>query len=145
MALDITGLGSIADFAKTIIDKFFPPSMTSAEKAEYQLKLQAMMEARENALIEAQKSIIVAEMEQADAYTKRARPTLVYAGLLFIFLVHVFFPMITFFSREQLPALMLPDEFWWAWSGVVGVWVIGRTMEKNGSSGKIIDVITGKK
>lgn len=143
--MDLTGLGSIAEFARTIVDKFFPPSMSSAEKAEYQLKLQAMIEQREISLIEAQKSIMVSEMDQGDNYTKRARPSLVYAGLVFIFMVHVIFPMVTFFTREQIPALSLPAEFWWAWTGVVGVWVIGRSMEKGGSSGGVLDVITGKK
>lgn len=143
--MDITGLGSIADFAKTIIDKFFPPSMTGAEKAEYQLKLQAMIEARESAIVEAQKSIMVAEMNQSDNYTKRARPTLVYAGLVFIALVHVIFPMITFWTKETVPTLTLPEEFWWAWTGVCAVWIVGRSVERFGNAGKVVGMITGNK
>jgi hypothetical protein len=142
--MDLTGIGSVADLAKTLIDQFFPPKMTGAEKAHAQIQLQEMLQKRENLVIDAQKSIIVAEMQQADAYTKRARPTLVYAGLVFIFLVHVAFPIMSYLSKQTLPALSLPSEFWWAWSGVCGVWVLGRSAEKRGVAGKLVGMITGK-
>lgn len=145
MGFDFTGLGSVADFAKGLVDRFFPPAMTDAEKAQAQVQLQGIIDKRENALIEAQKSIIVSEMQQADNYTKRARPTLVYAGLFFIFLVHVVLPMIAFFSNKLMPTLSLPQEFWWAWSGVCGVWVIGRSAEKRGTKNNLVNLITGNK
>jgi len=143
MGFDLTGLGSVADFAKGLINRFFPPSMTDAEKAQAQVKLQELLDKRESAVIDAQKSIIVSEMQQADNYTKRARPTLVYAGLFFIFLVHVALPMIAFFSNKIMPDLTLPEEFWWAWTGVCGVWVLGRSAEKRGASNKLVNLITG--
>lgn len=141
--MDITGLGSVADFAGDMIKRFFPAKMTGAEKAQAQIQLQAMLQEREASVVNAQKSIIVAEMQQKDAYTKRARPTLVYAGLLFIFLVHVAFPIAAFFLRKAMPTLTLPHEFWWAWSGVCGVWVIGRSAEKRGVAGKLVNMISG--
>lgn len=143
--MDITGLGSIFDFAKGVIERIWPPDADPNKKVEAQLRLQEMLEAREAAVIEAQKSIIVSEMSQGDAYTKRARPTIVYAGLAFIFAVHVAFPILIFFTGETLPALSLPEEFWWAWTGVCGIWVFGRSMEKRGASNKIVDMITGGK
>jgi len=145
MGLDITGIGSVAGFAGDMIKRFFPIKMTAGEKAEAQVQIQKMIEKRDASLIDAQKSIIVSEMQQADNYTKRARPTLVYAGLFFIFLVHVFFPIIAFFTSKPTPSLALPAEFWWAWSGVCGVWVIGRSAEKKGAAGKLISMITGGK
>jgi hypothetical protein len=143
--MDLTGLGSVADAAKGIIDKFFPDKMSEAEKAEIQIKLQAVLQERENSLIDAQKSVMVSEMNQGDSYTKRARPTIVYAGLGFIFAVHVAFPIIAYISGKALPNLTLPDQFWWAWTGVCGVWIMGRSMEKNGASNKVIKMITGGK
>jgi len=143
--MDIAGIGSIADLAKSVINKFFPDKMSDAEKAQAQLQIQEMLQKRENTVIEAQRSIMVAEMQQADTFTKRARPCLVYAGLVFIFLVHVAFPIIAYLSKETLPALSLPEEFWWAWSGVCGVWVLGRSAEKRGASGKLVGMITGSK
>ena len=141
--MDLTGIGSIADLAKTVINQFLPEKMSGEQKAKAQIQLQEMLQQRENTVIDAQKSIIVAEMQQSDNFTKRARPSLVYAGLLFIFLVHVAFPILAYLSKETLPALSLPEEFWWAWSGVCGVWVLGRSAEKRGATGKIVGMLTG--
>ena len=143
--MDLTGIGSAADFAKSLIERFFPPKMTDAEKAVTQIQIQELLERRENKVIEAQKSIIVAEMQQGDNFTKRARPSVVYMGLVFIGLVHVIFPIATFITKEQMPALSLPTEFWWAWTGVCGVWMIGRSAEKRGIQNKLVDLITGGK
>jgi len=143
--MDLTGLGSVADLAKTVINQFLPEKMSDAEKAQAQIQLQEMLQKRENLVVDAQKSIMVAEMQQGDNYTKRARPTLVYAGLVFIFMVHVAFPILAYLSKDTLPALSLPEEFWWAWSGVCGVWVLGRSAEKRGAGGKLVGMITGNK
>jgi len=146
--MDITGIGSVAECAKSIIDRIWPPNLSPAEKAKAELELQQMLQVRENAVTAAQKEIIVAEMQQGDPYTKRARPTIVYAGLAFIFLVHVFIPIAAFFKgvpADSFPALSLPDEFWWAWGGVCSAWIIGRSMEKKGTGGKLVSMITGGK
>ena len=144
--MDLTGIGSVADFAKSVVDRIFPPSLSAAEKAQKQLELQTLLQTRENIVTEAQKAVIVAEMQQGDNFTKRARPTIVYAGLAFIFLVHVFIPIVGFFkgvSPETFPKMVLPDEFWWTWGGVCSVWVLGRTMERRGTTGTILSAITG--
>ncbi len=143
--MDLTGLGSIADLAKGVLDKFWPPLANPEEKLKFQLELQRMIEARESAIIDAQKSVMVAEMTQGDPYTKRARPTICYAGLGFIFLVHVAFPIVSFFAKETMPTIALPEEFWWAWTSVVGVWAIGRSFERVGAQNKITALITGRK
>jgi len=144
--MDLTGLGSIADLAKGIMDKFWPPSADPNEKLKAQMALQQMIEIRENAVIDAQKNIIVSEMAQGDSYTKRARPTIVYAGLAFIFMVHVVMPILSFFKGTPMPtSITLPAEFWWAWTGVCGIWVIGRSAEKRGAEGAVISAITGSK
>jgi len=143
--MDLTGIGSIADAAKGIIDKFLPDKMSEAEKAQAQIQLQEMLQKRENLLIDAQKSIIVSEMQQGDNFTKRARPSLVYAGLAFIFLVHVALPMAAFFCGRPMPELSLPGEFWASWATVVGIWSLGRSAEKRGGTGKLVNLITGNK
>ena len=145
MGFDLTGLSSVADLAKGLVDRFLPPAMTGAEKAQAQLQMQEILEKRETTLIDAQKSIIVSEMQQADNFTKRARPSLVYSGLLFIFLVHVAFPIAAFFTSKPMPSLTLPTEFWWAWGGVCSVWVVGRSAEKKGATGSVISLLTGNK
>ena len=144
MGLDLTGLGSIADLAGSIINKIWPPAADPGKKLEAQMELQRMLEQRENVVIEAQRAITVAEMQQSDNFTKRARPMVVYAGLAFIFFNHVFLPCYAFFAEKPVPAVSLPAEFWWAWTGCVGIWMIGRTMEKKGTGGAITGLITGK-
>jgi len=143
--MDLTGIGSIADLAKTVINQFFPEKMSDEEKAQAQIRLQEMLQKREDSLIDAQKSIIVSEMQQGDAFTKRARPSLVYCGLAFIFLVHVALPMAAFFCNRPMPELSLPGEFWASWAAVVGIWSLGRSAEKRGAGGKLVGMITGNK
>lgn len=145
MGLDLTGLGSVADLAKTVVDKIFPPSLDPKGKAEAQIRLQEVLQQRETSLLETQKAIIVSEMSQGDNFTKRARPSIVYCGLFFIFLVHVFLPSVAFFTDKSIPTLSLPPEFWWAWGGVCSIWVIGRSAEKSGASGSMVNMITGSK
>lgn len=143
--MDLTGMGSLFDFAKTVVDKVWPPEADPQKKLEAQIKIQEALQARENAVIEAQRAIIVAEMSQGDTWTKRARPAVVYVGLCFIFLVHVFLPIVSWFSQNTMPPLSLPEEFWWAWGSVVSIWSVGRTSEKLGYKSKIVDIIAGVK
>lgn len=144
MGWDLTGLGSVADLAKGLIDRFFPPDLDPAEKARIEAEMRQALERREAALLEAQKSVMVAELQQGDSYTKRARPTVIYAGLLFIFLVHVIGPLASAFAGLQVPSLSLPTEFWWAWSGICGAYVLGRTAEKRGGPNQVTKLLTGK-
>ena len=143
MGFDFTGLGSVADLAGTLVKRFFPEKMSDAEKAQAQLNMQGMLQSWENNLLDSQRAIMVAELQQGDPYTKRARPTVVYMGLLFIFIVHVAFPIVAYITGKPLPDLNLPQEFWWAWTGICSTWVIGRSFEKTGVKNKAISLITG--
>jgi len=158
--MDLTGLGSVADFARSLVDRFFPPEATPEQKLA---ATEAM--AREIAQRDSAKaSIMVAEMQQGDRYTKRARPTVVYAGLLMIGINYVLFPLLARLAAfayvalghgtppAELVALLkpldLPAGFWTAWGGVVGTWVLGRSMERRGVSGnlgKLVSLVTGNK
>lgn len=155
MGLDLTGLGSAFDFAGGLLDRFFPKQMTEADRAAMQAKLSQAIDERDVQRDALKRDIIVSEMNQADAYTKRARPSVVYMGLVFIGLVHVVFPMVFYFAglfkteMPTLPSLALPQEFWWAWGGVCSVWMVGRSAEKTaqakGAAAKVISMITGNK
>jgi hypothetical protein len=151
MGIDIAGLGSIADFAKGVIDKIWPAQADPNAKLQAQAELQKMLNEYENTIVTAKAEVMMAEMKQDDKYTKRARPTIIYGGLFFIFLNHVIFPMIAWvISLEAtatitLPHLNLPEAFWYAWAGVCGLYVIGRTNEKNDCSGFLSGLVGGKK
>ena len=54
---------------------------------------------------------LVAELAQGDNYTKRARPTVVYAGLIFIFYNYCVVPTIQSLTDAAVVAFALPTEF----------------------------------
>lgn len=143
--MDLTGFGAVADFAGGLLDRFWPKKMTEEEKAVLQSKLASAIEERDMNRDKLKAEVMKAELSQGDSYTKRARPTVVYMGLLFIFLVHVIFPIVAFFTQQKMPTLTLPTEFWYTWGGVCSVWMIGRTMERNGAANNVIRAITGQK
>lgn len=152
MGLDLTGLGSLADLASGLVNRFWPPSASESEKIGAAMQIQQMLEARESAVLDAQKAIVTAEMQQSDNYTKRARPTIVYFGLVAIGLVHVVLPVLAWLVLSatgkpltNMPTIALPGEFWATWGGVCGVWILGRSAEKSGAAGKVVDLITGSK
>jgi len=156
------GIGSIIEQTGKLVDQFH---LSEGEKKQFQLQLEALLQQRDaqveesaRAEMDARQKVIVAELQQDDAYTKRARPSVVYAGLAFIFLNYVLIPGIQYVTGH--PALKctpggqdtschieagitLPQEFWWAWAGVVGTWSIGRSFEKVGVSNKATRMITG--
>jgi len=141
MGFDLTGIGAVADFAKGIVDRIFPPGADPQEKLAAQTAIQQMVEERENRIVDAKAAVMVAEMNQDDIYTKRGRPTILYGGMLFIAANHVVFPIaawvvnLALAAPVEMPALTLPDEFWWAWGGVCSVYVLGRSAEKMGGAG----------
>jgi len=147
-------LGPITELASGLIDRFFPPEATPEQRFAAQQALEQALAARDQAKAE----IIVAEMRQGDNYTKRARPTVVYGGLVMIALNYVIFPVATrlimafgsptevAMMRPLLEPINLPTEFWVAWGGIVSTWVLGRSAEKKamgGNIGKIASLITG--
>lgn len=93
--------------------------------------------------VEAKERVLVAELGQADNFTKRARPSVVYFGMFVIFLNYCFVPAIKSLNGSEPSPIILPEEFWWAWSGVVGTWVLGRTFERINGNNKATKIITG--
>jgi hypothetical protein len=149
--MDLTGLGSVADFATSMADRFFPKKMDETEKAGKTLEFIKALEGREASREANQKEVIVAELNQGDLFTKRARPSIIYFGLAVIGLNHVILPwaawmIVNIFSKTvELPIIELPAEFWYTWGGVCSVYVWGRTKEKSGAKDKLIGMITGNK
>ena len=143
------GASNFIDSITGAVDKF---TLSKEEKNDFKLQMQdKLMEldrlAQETYQTELQSraDIIKAEMAQGDKFTKRARPMIIYVGLIFICLVHVIVPIIAFFTNKMdgLNKLTLPPEFWWAWGTVVSVYGAGRTAEKFGAANKVTQMITG--
>ena len=162
-----TVVGSALDFAGGLLDRIWPKQASMDDKMKAIAQIAPLIENRDNEIVSDQKDIIMSEMAQGDNYTKRARPTVVYAGLAFIGIVNVLIPSIikiilagwilfgdpaemikvksAMKELDSLTSLQLPGEFWFAWSSVVGIWAIGRSAEKRGVANKIVEMITGSK
>jgi hypothetical protein len=146
MILDIIklGVGLIGGIFKDKAEGKISEQQATQALAEIQAKLVTDVEATYRKEIEAKERVLVAELQQGDNFTKRARPTVVYFGLLVLLLNHVVLPWVAHFAGQAIPAINIPTEFWLGWSGIVATWVIGRTAEKRGSANKVVGLITGR-
>jgi len=142
------GITDVVTSVGDVVDRF---TLSKEEKQEFKLEIQSRMMKLEGELeetyrkeLDARQEIIKAELAQGDSYTKRARPTIVYSGLAFIFLVYVIVPVIAYISgANEMPDIKFPAEFWWAWGTVVGVYGVGRSAEKMGITNKLTNFMTG--
>jgi hypothetical protein len=143
-------LTGIINSVSGIIDRF---TLSKEEKQEFKLEMQSRLMQKEKELeetyrteLESRADIIKSEMAQGDRFTKRARPTIIYGGLISIFIVYVLVPVIAYMagaSPDDMPGITLPDEFWWAWGTVVSVYGAGRSVEKIGVVNRATQLMTG--
>ena len=156
------GAGSLIKDIGDVVDKF---NLSGEEKQEFKLQMEALLQKRDSELeqtlrqeMESKERVLTAELNQGDAYTKRARPSVVYFGLGFIFLNYCLVPGIQYLRGKATATcsiensvqqcaitggVQLPPEFWWAWGGIVGTWAIGRSFEKAGASNRMSRLVTG--
>ncbi|KKL66191.1 hypothetical protein LCGC14_2147450 [marine sediment metagenome] len=80
--------------------------------------------------LETRTRTIEAEMGQSDNYTKRARPTLVYVGLVMFFLEFIIRSILVLRSLPMPEGTIVPEPFIYGWTGAVSVWMVGRSIEK---------------
>lgn len=133
------GLGGLVKEIGGIVDQFH---VSKEEKTQLQIALEdaanrqfEIIERSVQARYAAVAKVIESEMAQGDNYTKRARPTVVYAGLFFFFLESIG-PLL---GAE----LKISPDFTYAWAGVVGVWMVGRSYEKVKGPGEKSRWVTG--
>ena len=141
------GLGKVIGQEGGIIDKF---KLSSEEKQKFTLEMESLLQKRDSEIeqtiraeLGAKERVLVAELAQGDNYTKRARPTVVYAGLAFIFYNYCVVSTIQSLTGAAVVAFALPTEFWAGWAGIVATWSIGRSAEKRGVRGRAVSLITG--
>ncbi len=143
------GAGALVGEIGGIVDQFH---LSGEEKQEFKLKLESLLQNRDSeveqtirAELQAKERVLVAELQQDDKFTKRARPAIVWAGLLFIAWNYCVIPSLMTLFDKAIQPFALPVEFWAAWGGICTTWVIGRSAEKRGSRSKVTNVITGSK
>ena len=72
--------------------------------------------------------IIVAELQQGDAYTKRARPTVIYVGLIVGLWNSLFSAVWQMWGNGAAFVAVDPGAaFWTAWGGICGLYVWARS------------------
>lgn len=94
------------------------------------------------------KDIVMAELSQDDLFTKRARPTVIYAGLAFILLEVLGLRIFVLDAISASDAIVTSSSdvfgsFMWVWGGVVGVYAAGRSAEKRGKLSRMTELATG--
>ena len=126
--------GQVIDSIAGAADRFIT---TDAERNAFRLEAEKLLQVRDSEIeqtlraeLGAQERILVAELQQDDKFTKRARPAVVYVGLGVIVCNFCVAPIMAWALGEAPPAFNLPDEFWYAWGGILGVYSFGRSMEK---------------
>jgi len=140
---DITGLGTVATAAseatKSITDllKSFIPDPNKRIEAEVQL--QQILAERDKALYEGMSQVMVADSNSDSAYTRNARPTVVYWSLAMITAIT---GSGVFGVAEPIIAALtkVPGELYGLVGTCVGAFTIGRSVEKAGPS--IAEAIT---
>lgn len=142
-----SGLGSAIEGFGSTIKKFVT---TDGDRMQMQKELEVILQKRDSEIeqtlrtaLEAKERVITAELQQGDNYTKRARPTVVYFGLLVILYNYCIIPTVQLFKGLLMQTFDLPTDFWIAWGGIVATWSIGRSSEKRGNRGKVTSFITG--
>jgi hypothetical protein len=142
-------LGSTVEAIGSTVKKFVT---TDKDRMAMQTELEEILQRRDSEVeqtirteLAAKERVLVAELQQGDTFTKRARPSVVYFGLAAITVDLVF--RIGMVLRgvpvSEMPSTFIPTEFWYAWGGIVSTWVIGRSAEKRGARNKVTDFITG--
>lgn len=134
------GVGELVESVGNVIDKFHT---SDSEKAEAKLKVEqvitqrmAVIEQSIQARFAMVQGVIESEMKSGNGYTKNARPTIVYTGLL-IHLINAIGPMF------GLAAVDVDPNFTYVWGGVCGVWIVGRSAERMGMGNRATKAITG--
>ena len=142
-----SGVGDVVGKVGDVVDRFH---LSGEEKQRFKLEMEALLQQRDSEIeqtlrseLQAKERILVAELQQGDTYTKRARPTVVYAGLGFTLFNYTIVPVISKMNGIDISPLELPPEFWYGWSGIVATWSVGRTMEKRGASNPFSRTVTG--
>lgn len=146
-----TGIREIAEGVDVILSRFKGKPLGEQEAAEIQLEFERLVQQRDTVMLttlraelEAKQKILVAELTQGDTYTKRARPSVVYLGLIFIAINYVISPLLQQLAGSPTIVMNdLPEEFWYAWAGICGTWFIGRSAERIGYKSRATSIITG--
>ena len=93
---------------------------------ELNAKIDAMENTLESKIVDGKTKVMLAELNQDDLYTKRARPTIVYVGLGIAVFNSIMMWVATLLDKG-LPGLEVMGAFWAAWGSAVGIYGYQRS------------------
>jgi hypothetical protein len=128
--------------------------LSGEEKQQFKLQMETLLQQRDSEIeqtyraeMDAHKTIALAEIQSGDRYVKYARPSVIYGGIFVIFANYILMPIIALIWNLKIPEFQLPAEWWYAWTGIVSVYSIGRSAERRGVSNihakRLISQVTG--
>ena len=108
-------VGSTTEQVGNIVDKYH---LSKEEKQKLKLEIEAKLQRCDSEIegairtgLQEKERILVAELTQGDYYTRRARPTVVYAGLGFILFNYCLVPVIAKILGAPVEPLELPSSY----------------------------------
>lgn len=141
------GASQLIDSVKNVVDEF---NLSGEEKQDFVARMETLLQKRDSEIeqtvrteLNSKMQIIVAELNQSDSYTKRARPSVIYFGLFAIFWNYMLVPTVQSLMGVDVNPFALPTEFWIAWGGITSTYVIGRSAEKRGNRNNVTELMTG--
>ncbi len=114
--------------AGKVLDHWFPPSMSEADKAKAKAEIQAGMQAAMLQDQEIRASIVRLEA-QGSWLQRNWRPMLMVSIMAIVVNNYIFFPYLSAFT-DKVKMLELPDGLWALLNVGVGGYVVGRSAEK---------------
>jgi hypothetical protein len=123
------GIGTAMEIAKSLTNRFLPPSASESEKMEAQLKIKKMIEDRDRAVMDAQRDIVVAEIQGESWLQRNWRPILMLTVVLIVANNYLIYPYLSLFFSKAL-ILELPERLYSLMEIGVGGYVVGRSVEK---------------
>ncbi len=129
-------IGPLVTGAFGLIDKLH---LSKQEKLEFKERMQSMVldhqKEVERTIQEESRStskIITTELKQDDKYTKRARPTVIYVGIVLIVWSYIIVPILVSYNmlNDVGEDGVIPSFFWNSWAAIVAVYAGGRSYEK---------------
>jgi hypothetical protein len=141
------GLGAMAEGAASIIEALQSGKIKKAEAETMlqELKDKELARTHEDFAVElgAKERIMIAELEQGDNFTKRARPFVIYTGPVIVVLL-ILMHYVCVFAKIPIPPT--PDFVPWylgAWASYGSIYAVGRTIEKYGGGSNLTKMVTG--
>jgi len=141
------GASKLIDSVKSLADEFH---LSGEEKRAFTAQMESLLQQRDSEIeqtiraeLNAKAQIMVAELTHGNDYTKNARPSVVYFGLIATFWNYMLVPTVQSLMGVDVQVFQLPTEFWVAWGGITGTYVVGRSAEKRGTRNRATEMITG--